>query len=300
MANHISIYTFFFLMILLTSCGKESMQTIHEDVIIEDNTPPYYDEVPTIQIETFIIKLHIDLIGREPSDAEKADALALLKAGDLSEASRISLAESLFNSLEYYKRFDDLLRARMLNALNRIEVEEEIDYVEETIAYYDTIPGFEFEVALAQFELQDLQGLLSARDEYQASQISINEYYGRMVSNLFYDEINMGAENFVLSVFENFFKRLPTVDELDRGINMVNGNQAVLFGENSASKGGFINVCINTEEFYEGLAFEAYQSLILRNPNTLEAGETLQELVGGATYDDIQKRLVISKEYAGF
>ena len=60
------------------------------------------------------------------------------------------------------------------------------------------------------------------------------------VSPEIYDEINMGTENFVVSIFQNFFHRYPTAAELYSASNMVDGNQSTIFNTNGSSKKDFI------------------------------------------------------------
>ena len=68
-------------LLALASCRKE-------EVVFEDNTAPAYTGVPTVQVNNYVNRLFIDLIGREPLDAEMALEVDSLEAGGLSMATR--------------------------------------------------------------------------------------------------------------------------------------------------------------------------------------------------------------------
>ncbi len=61
MTNKVFCILFVFLGFL--SCKKDIE-------IIADNDAPYYGELPTLLLENYVNRLYIDLIGREPLDAE--------------------------------------------------------------------------------------------------------------------------------------------------------------------------------------------------------------------------------------
>ena len=73
-----------------------------------------------------------------------------------------------------------------------------------------------------------------------------------VVDNLIYDEINMGAENYVVSLFQNFLLRYPTAVELESGVAIFGGVPGILFTSSAKNKDELINVFFDYAEYYEG------------------------------------------------
>jgi len=104
---------------------------------------------------------------------------------------------------------------------------------------------------------------------YQNGEITINEFMSRITRNQFYEEVNMGAENYVLSCFF-FFLRTPTNAQLIVSVNMVSGNPAQVFFQDGNNQNDFINIIMNTAEFYQGLSIDIYNQLLVRQPDSQE------------------------------
>ena len=79
---------------------------------------------------------------------------------------------------------------------------------------------------------------------------TISQYFAAFLDNYFYDQVNMGSENFVKGSFSDLFRRIPTASELTNAVTMVDNNPAILFMENGDSKGDFILIVTNNHEFY--------------------------------------------------
>ena len=71
------------MMVFIFSCQKD---TIVQNIIIEDNTAPPYDEVTTVQIQNYVNKIYIDLLGREPLDNELTSTTSDLKSNSFLNA----------------------------------------------------------------------------------------------------------------------------------------------------------------------------------------------------------------------
>jgi hypothetical protein len=67
---------------MVVSCSKK------DATVVPNNKPKSYDDVSTVKVENYINRIYIDLLGREPLDAESIRDLELLRKGNLSINSR--------------------------------------------------------------------------------------------------------------------------------------------------------------------------------------------------------------------
>ena len=288
-------------LIFFTACTeKETINQIdHTNVIIDDNTAPPYSEVTTVQIQNYINKMYIDLIGREPLQQELEDDTNLLKNSNLSLESRIQLLNQLMSNPLYYDRFFDVYSAAYLNGVGQQEILGQIYLYTLLQEQAEQVNNYAL-AQLYQLEIDKLNNLLTARDDYESEDITIIEYMQRICYNYFYDEINMGSENFVLSCFENFLKRFPTESERTAGITMVDGFSSQLLLRDGNTKKDFIEIITTNLGFFEGLTIDIYQQLLARNPDSEEMNDATLELSENTNYQAIQQKVIVSTEYAGF
>lgn len=287
--------------VIFTACTeKETINNIeHTNVIIDDNTPPPYNEVTTVQIQNYINKLYIDLIGREPLQQELNDDTNLLKNNNLSLESRLQLLNQLMSNPLYYDRFFDIYSTAYLNGTSYGDITTQQFIFTSQKEDAEQVGNY----ALAQYlqiEIDKLIDLRKSRDDYESGAITVNEFMQRFIYNYFYDEINMGSENYVLSCFENFLKRFPTESERLSGIVMVDGFSAQLLLSDGSSKKDFTEIITTTPGFYEGLAIDIYQQLLARNPDSEEMNDATLQLSEDPNYQAIQQTVMVSVEYAGF
>lgn len=284
----------------LACTKKETINQIdHINVIIDDNTAPPYNQVTTIQIQNYINKTYIDLLGREPLQQELEDHTHLLKSNNLSLQSRTLLLDQLMENPLYYDRFFETYSVAYLNGVAEQIILQYINELENLKTQAEQMG----DLTLAQFyqiEIDKLEDLQAASADYENKAISISEFMQRICYNLLYDEINMGSENFVLSCFENFLKRFPTEQERAAGVNMVNGFSSQLLLQDGSTKKDFIEIITSTPGFYEGLAIDIYRQLLARSPNSEEMNDATTQLTEDPDYQAIQKNVMVSAEYAGF
>jgi len=290
------IFYIFLLSMFMMSCQKDS---IVKNVIIEDNNAPHYDEVTTVQIQNYVNKMYIDLLGREPLETELTTTAAELKANSLSDASREQLLVSLMNSDEYYDRFYEIYQSAYLPGVTDAELDERI-YLFEVERDNQLAAGNDVVAQLIDIELDFLYSLRNLQSDYQNGNITINRFMRVICTNSYYDEINMGAENFALSCFENFLKRNPTDAELIASVEMVDGNPSQVFLNDGSSKEDFIQIVTTIPEFYQGLAIDAYNQLLVREPTSQEMTEAILILEDTQDFQAVQRIVLKSDEYAGF
>ncbi|HZG00567.1 MAG TPA: hypothetical protein VEY71_06165 [Chitinophagales bacterium] len=289
-----------FAALVQSSCKKDPIvQTIHADTTITGNQPPNYTGVPTLNIRLYVNKMYVDILGREATDAELNANTNLLVAQNLSEAARLQIADALLNDTAYYQRLLDITSADFLDGNGEAQTQLKI---QEFTYIYDYADSLNDEMLMLYYatEIGRLNTLLSTKASYAAGSISINEFFRRFTDNYFYDQINMGSENYVKATFDDLFRRPPTDAELASGVTMVDGFPAVLLLTDGTNKNDYMNIVVNADAFYEGLVRKAYLQLLLREPATQEIGSGVALVKPNGDYKALQKQLLISPEYAGF
>lgn len=288
----------FLICMTIFSCSKDEL-LIHENLTISGNKSKDYHGISTVLVENYVNKIYIDLIGLKPTYQELTEAVETLEASGLSFETRASMIRSLMLRTEYFDRFFQISSGLLLNGFSREEIEQFwLEYQAVRNLVYqtgDTLLG-----QFLDYEISKLEDLLNAPEAYRLSEINLSEYYYRMCYNAIYDEINMGSENFVKACFENFFKRYPTVEELQRGVTMVDGGATSLLLQDGSNKIDFVEIVTSDKEFFEGRILDVYESLLLREPTSTELAEATKSFVADSDFQNVQVEIMKTDEYAGF
>jgi len=265
---------FIFSIITIISCTKEEECWKHPP----DNT------IETFTIETYITKLYISTIGREPTVDELDTNFKTLRETDLSQESRELVITEILNKAEYS---DNLFTVESVNILNGLG-EDHIN---------DAIDGL-----LSGSELQRMEDLQAVLPGLKDGTISVIEMHKRMVNNSFYDEINMGHSHFVISVFENFIQRTPGFEERQNGINMLKNVEALLFLQPGNSKDDFIDIFFESDAYFTGQTNTLFNRYLFRNPTSEESVNYSLDYINTRTiegYKELQKRILSTDEFIG-
>ena len=286
---------------LFTDCKKEPVnKNYYQDTVISGNIAPPYYGVSSIQINNYINRLYIDLLGREPLDPEISSGYTTLVNGALSQTTKESFINNLITKKEYYDRFYDIYSTKMIAGYDSVDL-----YYEYSLLKYVTdslfIPnGDSLKTHIVLMEMVRLENLMVAKNDYKNDLISINEFIRRLIMNNIYDEINMGTENFVLATFENLFHRFPTANEKTAAESIVDGQPDILFLQSGNSKLDFSYIVTSCDEFYQGVIIDLFNIYMLREPTTQEVLEVIDEFKQTGNISNIQLNLLTSNEYAGF
>lgn len=289
-----SILSGFSILILLviiaaTGCKKD-------DIIIDDNTAPPDSTISTLILENYVAKCYISLLGRDPSNTEEADAVALLRGSNMSVASRNEMIDEILSYSEYRDKILEFNSIKLLNsAFDTTEIQTQIFIYNSLLndpqyaQFYDLI----IEV------IDNLETLLATPIDFRNGTIGMQEMHRRLVYNDIYDQINMGSFNFVLSLFNNFLYRDPTSEEHDAGITMVDGFVAVVFYETGNSKEQFVEIFLNSDDYFEGQVRELYFKYLFREPTSEEQSYHAIRYRDSGNYDRLQKDILSLDEFAG-
>lgn len=290
--------------LLFVGCKKE-------DLLFEDNDAPPYSGVSTVVLSNYVNRLFIDLIGREPLDAEMTAEIAALRADSLSFESRGILVDKLINSTEFiegdssYRRayavkLYENLKARFVEGASDAVLLQEYGLWRGN-AILDSLNGDMTGYALKMQEAKRLEAVLDSREEWQNNQIDIDEMIRRMMFNAVYDNINMNAFNFVNASFDDLFFRFPTQPEFESAYTIIEFNQpAVIFNTVALNKSEYLNALTSTGEFHEGMVIWVYRSLLSREPASAEVYVHAVDFASSLNISAVQRAVLISDEYAGF
>ncbi|MCS6917151.1 MAG: hypothetical protein RMK52_03615 [Chitinophagales bacterium] len=281
------------------SCTKRMEEIVYVDTLIAGNDPPPYDGVSSLQLNIYINRMYIDLLGREATAAEQQLARETLQSDPRDPVRRDSAVAPLTRMPVYYDRLFELASQDFINGADSAEIAG-IMFLIAYMWHLDSLAGNLQNYVFYQAELLKLDALLENTEQYQAGVITVNDFFRRLLENWFYDQVNMGSENFVKAAFDDLFLQHPTEAELAAGIAMVDNAPAILFGQNGNSKGDFALIVTQSDAFYEGLIRKTYRQLLARDPSTDELVRHLPLLKQTNNWQLLQRQIIISDEYAGF
>lgn len=280
---------FLFLLLLATLVGCETEPLKR----VDNNVPPPDTLYSSEQVNLYVNKLYINLLGRKPLAAELSQALTTIGTTNLSPASRTAVFNSIVAKPEYALRVFDILRADHLNNIDTNYIKFQIAQQERFLSQNPNSPAriqIEKEIAKAQL-------LLGVPYDLHARVIDQQEAFKRTINNAFYDEVNMGTENFVLATFESFCQRAPTATELQTAVNMCEGNSGVLFLREGGSKEDYMNILLTSGEYYQGQVINLYLRYFLRQPTNDEARSLSAQYASTGDYIQLQRSLLTSDAY---
>lgn len=280
---------FLFCILLLGSCKKD------KEVIIGDNTAPPDGTVSNVLKENYVNKSYISVLGRKPTSSELAAGIAILDQNNLSVANRNQVLNDIFAKPGYNQRLYDISIATLLNNLDTAQITTFIAVFQLLL----TDPQYQSQWPLIQAEKTKLENLKKSVADLNSGTISIIGLHKRCVNNYMYDQVNMGTENFVVSMFQNFLYRFPTDEELTQSKLMVDGFEGVVFLQTGTVKDDFINIFFGCNNYFEGQVRDLYLKYLFREPTSVEMSEKANIYKSSLDYKALQKAILSSDEYAG-
>ncbi len=279
--------TILFLILVFASCTK------YEEEIIPANTPPRDNTIEQQVYEDYVTRTYIRVLGREPSVAEMSSSLSILNQHALSNNDRLQFLDDVFSKSEYYGHTYDDFRIELLNNMDSTDIPAQI-YLYNLLAHDSTYIAV---WSILNYEIARMQTLQNAPTLFANNTVSIIDMHRSMVDNYFYDQINMGSVNFVVSVFQHFLYRTPTQQEQDAGASMVDGNNSSLFLLAGAGKNDFLSIFFASTDYYEGQVVRAFQKFLFRQPTTIEMNEATIKYKNSNNHIQLQKDILSMDEY---
>ncbi len=248
---------FLFFILIISSCTK------FEDVIVDGNTHPNDPTIENTVIENYVNKLYISTIGREPTKIEFDDNFETLREANLSQQSREIVIDKVLDKAEYFNNLFKIESANILNGVDTAMINERY-----YLYKYFLMNASGFDSIYIGYEFERLSVLKQALPDFNAGIITNTELYKRMVNNNFFDEINMGTENFVVAMFQHFLLRYPTGAEVENAKTMVDDGNATVFFETGNGKDDFISIFFSSDEYYTGQTSILFNRYLFRNPSS--------------------------------
>ena len=291
--------------ISMASCKKT------EDVLISNNTPPNYKSVPTIKVENYVNRAFIDLMGREPTDAERMRFVDYLKSRDLRMAARDTMLRELVFDDSYhpgdssynhacFQRIYDLSKARFLEGAGDDDIGQQIGILEFSITI-SRLNGDSVGVYSAKDAQRKYRDILESRWKYRLGLITYAEMCAAMINNSIYDQINMNSFNFVNASFDDLFQRQPVKDEFSAAYDIIDKNiPRQIFGRWAANKNEYLSVLTTSAEFYEAQIRWMYYVLLQREATTQEVINLFGNYSRSKNLQEVQIQIIKTDEYAQF
>lgn len=190
----------------------------------------------------------IALTGKVPVSDELAELSVIAGQGITPLESYNLVLDYYFSLPVFYKHIEYQLREEYLENISRRDL---VEYIGD---FYQLDQGRRSSIYHSHFktEFEKLLQLGLIQDGEFFDGISIREIQRLLVNNYIYGQINMGVDNFVLSIFQHFMIRKPTFYELRESKKMLSGNQGVLFTRLGSSKDDFLDIFFSSTNYFEG------------------------------------------------
>jgi len=275
--------------LLFTACEKD------DTIYIEGNQAPPDKTIENITKENYINKLYISILGRQATNSEFDTGLLIINKNNLSLANREELVDSVLTDEAYFHNEYRIIRNDVINGVDTSEITLQISIIEQTIAGTND----QDYINLLSYYLAKLYLMEDIIPDLTSENINFINVQKRCVFNHFYDDINMGTENFVVSMFQNFFLRYPTTAELETGSDMVDGIQTILFFKIGQTKEDFIDHLLANNEYFEGQIRLTYLRFLFREPTAEEIALIATLYKNDLNFKAMQKRILTTDEYVG-
>lgn len=278
--------------LLLFSCKKDK-EIENIEVITSGNAAPPDRTIPNVIKENYANKAYISILGRKPTAAELSQAKSILDKNNLSPSNRNEMLDVILSKPGYAQRLYDLSLTDLLNNLDTAQITQFIDVF--TVLLTDT--SYSSAWTQIQEEKTKLENLKSASVALETGTINFMGLQRRCVNNYFYDQLNMGTENFVVSMFQHFLYRYPTEQELAQGKLMVDGFEGILFFKSGKSKENFLDIFFSSDGYFEGQVRDLYSKYMFREPNSSESSSKAIGYKNSSDYKALQKEILATDEY---
>jgi hypothetical protein len=276
-------------LLLLVACKRE------EEVLIDGNIAPPDRTVEDVVVENYVNRVYISLLGRKADDSEAAAAKAQLRSGNFSLSARGAFVDGLTVGSEYQVRLFDIGRYELLNGADTTSIREERDLFNLLLTQTQYQP---FWPALT-IERDRLNAVLAIPSSLIAGSIDRREMHRRLVTNYFFDQINMGTQNFVFAMYQKFLFRSPTEAERVASERMVDGFSSIAFLQPGRNRDDFIAILLASGDYAEGQVRNVFLRMLYREPSTQEIELLTPDLQDTGDYRALLRSVLSSDEFAG-
>ena len=304
MLNIRILYIATLLILTLSSCSDELN-------VIPDNEPGSDFNISDLKIESYVNRLFIDLIGREPTDVELNIEVDTLKASNLNREARLVLISKLMTDTTpqinegsyreaYYQNLYNLAKVRCLESVPDPEIRKDRN-ITYGGAIRDSLNGKWEQYYRKLNTVRRYDNLLASFEAFRNNDLNYREVMSVMMDNPVYDKINMNTFNFVRATFDQMLWRLPTQQEYDVSFNMIEfGEFGQLFNRYGSHKDDYLDILINSWGMYEGMVIWAFQLYMSREPSPQELYTIAQIYLETQDISNVISEILLTDEYASF
>lgn len=274
---------------IFNACRRE------EEVIVPGNVAPPDHTIDDITVEAYVNRTYISLLGRKPDDTEAATAKSQLRSSNFSATARETFVDGLIALPEYDQRLFDIGRILLINSADTSVIQEQI------LLFNLLLTQTQYQLIWPQITIErdNLLDVLEIPALLRANSIDTREMHRRLVTNYIYDQINMGTQNFVISMFQNFFFRYPTAAELAASQSMVDGFTSTVMLQTGRTKTTFIDILLHSGDYAEGQVRDIYLRTLYREPTTEEVETLATQYQASGDYAAMLRTVLVSDEFAG-
>lgn len=250
---------FLLLIFSLLACTKEEIN------LIDGNTAPSDPTISNNTKNNYINKIFIKLLDRKADSVEFNAALNLLNEDPGSQSKRKEVLNLVKANPEYSHVIWKNIRELLLDGIDTAEINDEYGDLKDD---WSTATGSAKDAL--EYEWKRLEFILDGAEKFEAKTSSWEDLQKAACNNLIYDDINMGSENFVVSVFQSLLNRYPTIEELDAAKDMVDGRPAILFLQTGQTKSDFLDIFFSVRSYQEGQVSLLFNDNLFRSPTSSE------------------------------
>jgi hypothetical protein len=221
------------------------------------------EEPSDVQFTRFINKAGITLIGRRLEAQELEEMTNALQGFSSDKEKKAHVVHTLMALPEFYVNMEEQLREDLLEGISRADLRytylKDFYFLSETRGLSVMHPVF-------QKTFDQLSALAAIQDGKVDRHVDIKYLKQLLIDNYIYDQINMGIDNFVISTFQHFLQRKPTVSELQQAKWMVSGQSGVLLQMSGNSKEDYLDILLKSPSHWEAQIVYWYQKIYNQKP----------------------------------
>ncbi len=242
-----------------------------------------------LTVESYIHRIHIQLYGRKASVPELIMGKIFLNSGSKSQAWRRIYCERLIKSEEFSLNGYNIARSELLNFI----FNPDSSSIQETIDVWKRM----YPDSIWRPEVKRLRKLQLIPRMLIDGKMNHEELQKTLIHNSYYDFINMGSENFVVSLYHNFLERPPTAYELKTGIILTNGNCTYFDNKFICGKENYISAFFSRKEYAEGQVRKLIRMLLYREARPQELKQYTDDYLLHRDHGRIWAQLLSSEEF---
>ncbi len=282
---------------LAVSCKKRT-----QIITIPNNTPAVDTSVSTFTIENFVTKTYLVLLARKPLDTELQNHLTVLTSTNIAQPARQQFIQELQNTTEY--KLKQWQFAQQMLLPDGILPDTATEYPKTiTNLKYDIANGPPKNVPIKTEFLNEFYKFRNLKTELLAGGVTWQEMIKRFCySDIYYRKYN-GGTTFCTTTFQFVLLRIPTAIELKEAKIMyansvANTNiLATVMGIDGTKINDFLNIIVNSDNFYEAQAKIFYKRAFYKEPSTLDLASYTALYKNTKNYPLMQQNILSSNAF---